>query len=207
MRRAKAVPAAVASDPALEPLLAEVRGCQLCASALPNVPRPIFQAGAGARLLIVGQAPGVRAHTSGRPFTDPSGVRLRKWLGLDEAAFYDANRVALLPAGFCYPGTNPKGGDYPPRPECAPHWHPRLRPLLTAIGLTVLVGQYAHTIYLAQRRRPSVTETVAAWRDYLPDFMAMPHPSWRVNGWLARNPWFDAELVPELRRRVKALIG
>ena len=169
-----------------------------------------------------------RAHTSGRPFTDPSGVRLREWLGLDEATFYDAGRVALLPAGFCYPGTNPKGGDLPPRPECAPHWHPRLRPLLTGIGLTVLVGQYAHAIYLpnrraaagpgaapslgaadpsAPRRKATVTETVAAWRDFLPDFLPAPHPSWRVNGWLARNPWFEAELVPELQRRVRALIG
>ena len=194
-------------DVMLARMVAEARACRLCEKLLPHEPRPIFQAGSGARLLLVGQAPGVRAHTAGRPFTDPSGVRLREWLGLDEATFYDAERVALLPAGFCYPGTNPKGGDLPPRPECAPHWQPRLRPLLPAIGLTVLIGQYAHAIYLPRRRQPQVQETVAAWRDFLPEFLPTPHPSWRVNGWMARNPLFEAELLPELQRLVRALMA
>lgn len=186
---------------------AEARACQRCAADLPLGPRPAFQLHAAARVLIVGQAPGTRVHASGRPFTDPSGDRLREWLGVDKAAFYDPRKFAILPAGLCYPGRNPRGGDLPPRPECAPHWHPKLRPLLANVRLTVAVGQYGQRIYLAGARKKSLTATVAAWREYGPDILPTPHPSWRVNGWLKRNPWFEAEVLPELRARAAAALG
>lgn len=188
-------------------LLAEVRACRLCAEHLPLGPRPVVQLDPAARLLIVGQAPGTRAHASGLPFDDPSGDRLRAWLGVDRAVFYDARRIALMPAGFCYPGRDARGGDRPPRPECAPAWHPRLRPLLGRVGLTLLVGQYAQALYPGARRGRTLTETVAAWRGHLPAFLPTPHPSWRTTAWLRRNPWFEAETLPWLRRRVAELVG
>ncbi len=190
----------------LESLLAEVRGCRVCAAELPLGPRPVLRASSTARLLLIGQAPGTKVHASGMPWTDASGDRLREWLDLDSASFYDETRVAIVPMGFCYPGVLPRGGDKPPRPECAPLWHPRIVKALPGVALTVLIGQYAQAWYLGERRRRTLTETVAAWRDYLPRIFAIPHPSWRTRGWQARNPWFDAELLPELRRRVHALI-
>ena len=167
----------------------------------------MLRAAASARLLLIGQAPGTKVHASGMPWTDASGDRLREWLDLDANRFYDETRIAIVPMGFCYPGVLPRGGDRPPRPECAPLWHPRVIAALPEIALTVLIGQYAQVRYLGARRRRNLTGTVAAWRDYLPRFFAIPHPSWRTIGWQRRNPWFDAELLPELRRRVHALLG
>ena len=205
--RRRARPAAGAGDPdPLGALLAETRACRLCAKHLPLGPRPVLRARATARLLIVGQAPGTKVHESGVPWNDASGERLRAWLALPPEVFYDEARVAIVPMGFCYPGRDARGGDLPPRPECAPEWHPRLLAHLGRLGLTLLVGGYAQKYYLGRRAKGSVTATVAAWRDYLPGYLPTPHPSWRTTGWLNKNPWFEAELVPELRRRVGALI-
>jgi len=186
-------------------LLARVRACRVCADHLPLGPRPILQVRPTARLLICGQAPGTKVHETGVPWNDPSGERLRAWLGLECDVFYDPRRVALIGVGLCYPGRLPQGGDAPPRPECAPLWHPPLRAALPELNLTLLVGSYAQAYYLGRRRKASVAETVRAYRDYLPEFIPTPHPSWRTRAWLARNPWFEAELVPELRARVRAL--
>ncbi|MEQ9447328.1 MAG: uracil-DNA glycosylase family protein [Rhodospirillaceae bacterium] len=187
-------------------ILKETRACTLCAKELPLGPRPVLRAKAGARLLIIGQAPGTKVHESGVPWNDRSGDRLREWLDLDSEAFYDENRVAIVPMGFCYPGRDAKGGDLPPRKECAPTWHPRILPLLTKIELTLLVGSYAQAFYLKKRRKGTLTDTVAAWRDYGPAFIPLPHPSWRNTAWLKKNPWFERQLVPELRKRVQALL-
>lgn len=186
--------------------LRAARACTHCARHLPLGPRPVLRARASARLLIIGQAPGTRVHETGIPWNDPSGDRLREWLGLDRDAFYDEARIAIMPMGFCYPGRAASGGDAPPRPECAPLWHPRLRPLLPNVALTLLVGRYAQAYYLGARAKPSVTDTVRAWRAYAPDILPTPHPSWRSTGWMKRNPWFEAEIVPALRARVRALL-
>ena len=183
------------------------RACKLCAQHLPLGPRPVFRVSETARLLIVGQAPGTRVHETGIPWNDRSGDRLRGWLELDRETFWDESRIAIVPAGLCYPGRDSRGGDLPPRPECAPAWHGRLLAPLRAVRLTLLIGQYAQAIHLGNRRKASLTGTVAAWREHLPDFLPLPHPSWRNTAWLARNPWFEAELAPELRRRVRALLG
>ncbi len=190
----------------LEDLLAEVRACRACAAALPHEPRPVLRAQASARVLIVGQAPGNLVHQTGIPWNDPSGDRLRDWLAVDRDVFYDERRIAIVPMGFCYPGTE-KGADLPPRPECAPLWHERLLAQLPAVELTLLIGGYAQARYLGRRRGKSLTETVRSWRDHLSDgFLALPHPSWRNTAWLKKNPWFEAEVVPELRRRVARLV-
>lgn len=183
------------------------RACTLCAPHLPLGPRPVLRGAPAARLLIVGQAPGTRVHESGVPWNDPSGDRLRVWLGLGRETFYDESRIAIVPMGLCYPGRDAKGGDKPPRSECAPLWHPRVRPLLPKIELTLLVGRYAQTYYLGTRAKESATETVRAWREFLPEFIPTPHPSWRSNGWLKRNPWFETEILPVLRERVAALVS
>lgn len=188
-------------------LLAEARACRLCEAVLPQAPRPVLRASRSASLLIVGQAPGRRVHETGIPWNDASGDRLRAWLALDRERFYDERRIAIMPMGFCFPGTDPKGGDYPPRPECAPHWHARLTALMPTLRLTLLVGSYAQAHYLGPRRKARMTETVRAFRDYLPDFLPLPHPSWRNTGWLKRNPWFSRELLPELRRRRQDALG
>lgn len=192
---------------ALDALLAEARACRLCEAHLPLGPRPVLRAQAGARLMIVGQAPGTKVHATGIPWNDPSGRRLRAWLDLDDATFYDESRIAIVPMGFCYPGANPMGGDAPPRPECAPLWHHRLRAALPRIRLTLLVGSYAQRWYLGGRSAATMTETVRAFRDHLPDFLPLPHPSWRTTAWQRKNPWFDQEVLPEARARVHALIG
>lgn len=189
-------------------LFARVRACTLCAGALPQGCRPVLRGTPSSRLLIVGQAPGARVHATGIPWNDPSGDRLRRWLAMDREAFYDESRIAVVPMGLCYPGTAPKGGDYPPRPECAPLWHPPLLAALGGVRLTLLIGQYAQARYLGARRKATMTDTVAAWRDYGAKVLPLPHPSWRNTAWLNRNPWFEAELVPALRRRVaEALDG
>ena len=193
--------------PGFAALLARVRACRVCAEHLPLGPRPVLQALPTARLFICGQAPGTKVHETGVPWNDASGERLRAWLGLAREVFYDPRRVALIGVGLCYPGRLPQGGDAPPRPECAPLWHPPLRVALSDIRLTLLVGGYAQAYYLGKRRKASLSETVRAFREYLPDFIPTPHPSWRTTAWLARNPWFEAELVPELRARVQAIVG
>jgi len=191
-------------DETLDEALAAVRACRICAPHLPHDPRPVVRVSATATILIMGQAPGRRVHETGIPWNDPSGDRLRDWMALDRPAFYDTARIAIIPAGFCYPGTDPRGGDLPPRPECAPLWHPRLKAFLPEIHLTLLVGSYAQRLELG-RRHPTLTETVRRWRDYGPSVIPLPHPSWRNTAWIRRNPWFEAELLPALRARVSAV--
>jgi uracil-DNA glycosylase len=184
---------------------AEARACTLCSKALPFKPKPVFLVGRRARLLIVGQAPGRRVHETGLPWNDPSGDVLREWLALERADFYDTSRIAIVPTGLCYPGTV-EGVDLAPCRQCAPEWQPRFRAALPDIRLTLLVGAYAQAYYLKAGRKKSVGETVRAWRDYLPGFFVLPHPSWRNKLWLKKNPWFAEEVIPALRRRVKASI-
>lgn len=189
----------------LIPLLAEVQACTLCQPHLPLGPRPILQCHPAARLLIASQAPGRHAHASGIPFDDASGERLRDWLGLTPEAFYDARRVAILPMGFCYPGKG-KGGDLPPRRECAEAWRERLLAQLPRVELVLAIGQYAQAWHLP-RRQATLTATVRAWRDYGPGVLPLPHPSPLNNLWLSRNPWFAAEVLPVLRARIAALMA
>ena len=188
----------------LETLLARVRACRLCEASLEQGPRPVLQLGKNAPLVIIGQAPGLKVHRSGIPWDDGSGQRLRAWLGMDAAEFYDPTKTAVLPMGFCYPGKG-KSGDLPPRPECAPLWHPSLLPYLAPRRLTLLVGRYAQAAYLKEPG-PNLTETVRHWRRYLPDCVPLPHPSPRNRFWLGKNPWFEAEVLPFLRRAVRALL-
>ncbi len=195
------------SGAALDALLGNVRQCRVCAADLPLGPRPVLRASTSARLLIIGQAPGTKVHESGVPWNDPSGDRLRVWMAVDRDVFYDEARVAIIPMGLCYPGREENGGDKPPRPECAPLWHARLLAALPALELTLLVGAHAQRHYLRERAGRTVTATVAAWRDCLPRYFPLPHPSWRTRAWARRNPWFETEVVPELRRRVRALLG
>jgi uracil-DNA glycosylase len=185
----------------LVPLLAEIRACRLCASHLPHGPRPVVQAGADARLLIIGQAPGSRVHASGIPWDDDSGERLRDWIGLSRVAFYEPQQVALMPTGFCYPGAG-KSGDLPPRPECAPLWHPPLLAALPAVRLTLLVGQYALARYWPRHLHSSMTEAVRNHAAGPAAAFPLPHPAWRSRLWMAKNPWFEAEVLPVLRARV-----
>ena len=166
----------------------------------------MFRVGKNARLLIVGQAPGRRVHETGIPWNDPSGDVLRAWLAMDRDTFYDTSRIAIVPIGLCYPGTV-DGADLPPCRECAPQWQPRFRAALPDIRLTLLVGSYAQAYYLKGKRKKGVGETVRAFRDYLPEFFVLPHPSWRNKAWLAKNPWFADEVIPALRRRVRRCIG
>ncbi len=202
----------------LDTLLAELRACRICrdapamAAPLPHEPRPVVQASATARLLIAGQAPGTRVHASGRPFTDPSGVRLRQWMGVDEATFYDASRIAIVPMGHCFPGLDAKGGDLPPRRECAPRWRAPVLAALPEVRLILVIGQHARDWHLPDWKGRGLTETVMAWREITeragePRAFPLPHPSWRNNGWLRRNSWFEAELLPELRREVGEVIA
>ena len=182
----------------------EARACDVCAEHLPFAPRPVFRVGKTARILIVGQAPGRLVHETGIPWNDPSGEVLRAWLALDRDAFYDTSRIAIVPTGLCYPGTV-DGADLPPCRECAPLWQPRFRAALPNIRLTLLVGSYAQAFYLGAFRKQTLTDTVRAYRDYLPDYFPLPHPSWRNLLWRRRNPWFERDVIPALRRRVKAL--
>ncbi len=167
----------------------------------------MLQMSSTARIAIFSQAPGARVHASGRPFTDASGVRLRDWLEIDEETFYDASKVAIAPMGFCFPGYSPKGADLPPRKECAPLWREKLLASAPQFALTLLVGSYAQAWHLRGRAKASLAETVAAWRDFQPDVFPLPHPSWRNNGWLRQNPWFEADLLPALRARVAAALA
>jgi uracil-DNA glycosylase len=190
----------------LTSLLAEIRACQVCAERLPHGPRPILSANKNARLLIIGQAPGRRVHECGVPWQDQSGDTLREWLQLTPAQFYDERLVAIIPAGFCYPGKG-ASGDLPPRPECAPLWHPRLLATLQQVKLTLLIGSYAQAYYLREQAKPTLTETVANFAEYLPRYFPLPHPSPRNRLWLSRNPWFASRLLPVLRKHVAATLA
>ena len=189
----------------LATLLTDIRACTLCTAHLPLRPRPIVQAHGRARILIAGQAPGRKVHASGIPFDDVSGNRLRDWLGLSREVFYDPAQVAIVPIGFCYPGTGPSG-DLPPRPECAQAWRAALLSHLKHIELTLVIGSYAQAYHLPNAGS-TVTEVVQAWRSTWPHTVALPHPSPRNNRWLKHNPWFEAERVPELKTRVKEVLN
>lgn len=190
----------------LDAILADIAACRACAGELPHEPRPVTRVSAQTRLLICGQAPGRRVHESGIPFDDPSGERLRSWMGIDRAIFYGRPEIGVAAMAFCFPGTNPKGGDYPPPPRCAQLWRPRLMAALPKMELTLLVGSYAQAWALGDRVRRTMTDTVAAWREYLPHYLPMPHPSWRNTAWLKRNPWFEEEVTPYLRHRVADIL-
>ena len=186
----------------------EIRACQLCKADMSRPPRPVLQVAESARILIAGQAPGNLAMESGRPFTDPSGVRLRDWLEMDEATFYDASKVAIVPMGFCFPGYDKNGGDIPPMKRCAETWRAPLLKRLPIIGLTILIGGYAQKWHIGEQMEKTLTATVQKWQDFLDQgVIVTPHPSWRNNAWLKRNPWFETDLLPELRKRVRALLS
>jgi uracil-DNA glycosylase len=191
---------------AFDRLLGEARACRHCDGELPLGPRPVLRGRPSARLMIISQAPGTHAHRSGLSFDDASGNRLRRWLALDRGSFYDETRIAIVPIGFGYPGRAARGGDLPPRPECAPLWHARLHPYFTAVKLSLLVGGYAIRHYLPASPGCSLSEILARWRDFLPKYFLLPHPSWRTTAWERRHPWFVTELVPELRARVAAAL-
>ena len=193
----------------IETLKQDIRKCTVCrqsANPLPVTPNPVLSGSIASRIRIIGQAPGTLAHASGRPFTDPSGVRLRDWLGVTEDEFYNESIFAVTPMGFCFPGQDNKGGDLPPRTECAPLWQDKLTQAIPHVELTLLVGMYAVKHVLADRAQRNLTETVRHWRDYGPEIMPLPHPSWRNNGWIKRHHWFADELI-ELKGRVRELIG
>ncbi|MCT8971103.1 uracil-DNA glycosylase family protein [Microbaculum marinisediminis] len=199
----------------IDRLASEIAACRICVDAprgrpLPHEPRPVAWLSATARLAICGQAPGTRVHATGLPFNDPSGDRLRDWMGIGREAFYDRARIAIIPMGFCFPGLDANGGDLPPRRECAATWHDRIFAAMPQIELIVAIGQYAQAYHLGAARRRSLTETVAAWREIWdgqasPRVLALPHPSWRNTAWLKRNPWFESDVVPVLRAEVARL--
>ena len=192
---------------ALDVLLSDIAACRACAPELAHEPRPVVRVTPETRLLIAGQAPGRRVHESGLPFDDPSGDRLRSWLGVDRETFYGHPAFGVAAMAFCFPGTNPKGGDYPPPPRCAATWRKPLFALLPKVELTLLVGGYSQRWALGERAKLTVAETVAHWRNYLPAYIPMPHPSWRNTAWLRRNPWFEDEVVPYLRMRTEAMLA
>jgi uracil-DNA glycosylase len=189
----------------LEALLGEIGACRACAGAWPHEPRPVVRVSAATRLLICGQAPGRRVHESGLPFDDPSGERLRDWMGVDRQTFYGRGEIGVAAMAFCFPGTDPKGGDYPPPARCAQLWRRRLLSLLPKVELTLLVGAHAQVWALGERR--AMTEVVRDWQALAPAVLPLPHPSWRNTGWLKHNPWFEAEVVPYLRRRTLEILN
>lgn len=196
---------------ALTPLLKEIRACRICVEAplktpLPHEPRPIIQASKSARLAICGQAPGNIVNQTGIAFNDPSGDRLRQWIGVTRDEFYDEKRVAIIPMGFCFPGNDAKGGDLPPRKECAAQWREQLMSALPNIETIMLVGGYAQKWHLGKEASKSLTETVERWQEFMPDYFPTPHPSWRNTGWLKKHPWFEKKLLPVLRKQVRALL-
>ena len=193
--------------PALDGVLADIAACRACAGELPHAPRPVVRVSPQTRLLIAGQAPGRRVHESGLPFDDRSGDVLRGWLGIDRETFYGDPRVGVAGMAFCFPGTDPKGGDYPPPPRCAALWRPQLLDALPKVELTLLVGSYAQRWTLPEAKKRSMTDTVAGWREHLPAVIALPHPSWRNTGWLKRNPWFEDEVTPYLKMRVSEMLA
>ena len=188
----------------LNTLLTEVRACQVCAESLPLGPRPVVQANSNARIVLIGHAPGSRVHESGIPWDDPSGIRLRAWMGVGDATFYDETKIVTMPMGFCYPGKG-KSGDNPPRPECAPLWHHRLLAHLPQRQLTVLIGDHAQKYYLG-RKIKTLTERVKSWKNYAPDLLPIPHPSPRNQLWMKKNPWFEERVLPDFRQRVYEIL-
>ena len=190
----------------LKNILAEVNTCSICEKYLPFGSQPLLQAYSDAKILIIGQAPGSIAHQSGIPWNDQSGKRLRNWMGIEKNLFYDNPRIGIISMGFCYPGRNNHGGDNPPRLECAPTWHKKILNNLNRLELTLLVGSYAQKYYLPGSRKNKMTENIRQWQDYPPSIMPIPHPSWRVDGWLKKNSWFEIELLPNLRARIQALL-
>lgn len=196
----------VVKDLSFDEQLKNLRSCTYCEPNLPLGANPIVQLSPAAKILIVGQAPGTKAHFSNLTFNDNSGDRLRSWLRVTRDQFYDPNLVAIMPMGFCYPGRNEKGGDLPPMKVCAPMWHPRMVPYLENIQVTLLVGQYAHAYYLKDRRKRTLAETVYARDEYLPTYFPLPHPSWRNVAWSSQNPWFEAEVLPELGNLVQRIL-
>ena len=189
----------------LDVLVKEVRACTICAKHLPFEPNPVVRPSSTAKILLIGQAPGTKVHASGIPWNDPSGDKLREWMGVDKEIFYNNKKIAIMPTGFCYPGKG-KSGDLPPRPECAPTWHPRLMRHMRKIELILLIGQYAQKYYLKDSAKKTLTETVHAWKQYAPLYLPMPHPSPRNKLWLKKNAWFENDVVPMLRRKVKKFI-
>ena len=190
----------------LRVLAQEIRACTLCSAYLPLGPRPIIQVSNSAQILIVGQAPGSRVHETGIPFDDPSGNRLREWMGIDKSVFYEESKIAIVPMGFCFPGTG-KSGDLPPRPECAGTWRKKLLNELPQISLTLVIGQYAQAWHLGQLAKENLTETVKAWKEFGPKIIPLPHPSPRNNIWLKKNPWFEQEVLPKLQAKVKSILN
>ena len=198
--------------PELTDIAGRIAGCTLCAERFAATetahdPRPVVYPSSTARLLIAGQAPGARVHRSGIPFDDPSGDRLRDWMGIDRATFYDRSRIAIVPMAFCFPGYDARGSDLPPPRICAQTWRADLMGAMPQIELTLLVGQYAQAWHMGSRRKASLTETVTSWQEYGPKVLPLPHPSWRNTGWLRRNPWFEQEVLPWLRREVARLVS
>lgn len=200
-------------------LVENIRQCRICienpiAKRLPHEPRPVLAVSQTAKICICGQAPGTRVHASGKPFTDPSGDRLRTWLGVDGTQFYDEEKIAIIPMGFCFPGQDAKGGDLAPRKECRKRWHDELFAAMPQIELLLVIGQYAMAYHLKDQRRANLTDTVGAWRDYWyaadenshPRIMPLPHPSWRNNAWLKKNPWFELDVLPVLRQEITRLM-
>lgn len=190
----------------LDALLAAVRACRACEAHLPLGPRPVVRAAATARVLIVGQAPGARVHETGIPWDDPSGERLRSWMGVSADEFYDESRIAIIPMGYCYPGRG-NGGDLPPRRECAQLWLDRLLARMPSIELTLLIGQHAQRHFLGNRRKPTMAQTIEAWAQYSPRYIPLPHPSPRNTPWLQRHPGFERRLLPALRRRIRTILA
>ncbi len=188
-----------------EQLLSEVRHCKICEAHLPLGARPVLQLHPAASILIAGQAPGIKVHQSGIPFADASGDRLREWLGISKTIFYDSQKIAILPMGFCYPGSR-KSGDLPPRPECAETWRGRLLSTMNNLRLTIVIGQYAMRIHLSEEKG-SLTQIVTNWQKYFPEVIPLPHPSPRNNRWLKKNPWFEAKLLPVLRNSVEKALS
>lgn len=189
----------------MKALLHEIRKCTICADQLPHKPNPIVAFSNSSKLLIIGQAPGRRVHESSVPWDDPSGDQLRKWLNVDKESFYDTEKIALIPMGFCYPGHG-KSGDLPPRSECAPAWHQKIMSQLKKVELTLLIGQYAQKYYLGEKFKTNLTDTVKAYEEYLPNLLPMPHPSPRNRIWVRKNEWFEKEIIPFLQEKV-ALLG
>ncbi len=190
----------------MKTLLAEIKKCRNCEQYLSNGPRPVVTAHPQSKITIIGQAPGLKVHQSGIPWDDASGKQLRKWLGVSDEQFYDDRLIALVPMGFCYPGKG-KSGDLPPRPECAPLWHDELLNKMPELKLTLLIGTYAQRYYLGDAAGKNLTATVEAYNEYLPQYFPLPHPSPRNRFWLSKNPWFEIEVLPELKRQIERLLG
>lgn len=189
----------------MEALLKKIRQCEICAEHLPLGPRPVVKAHPKSRIAIIGQAPGTKVHASGIPWDDPSGKQLRKWMNVSDEQFYDTQKIAIVPMGFCYPGKG-KSGDLPPRPECAATWHQPLMELLPKLELILLIGTYAQSYYLGDQAEKNLTETVRNFKAYLPRYFVLPHPSPRNRFWLSKNPWFLESVIPQLQKQVGRIL-